>query len=229
MKIYILRDPVDLSCARLSLVDESGNKSCDVCGKTIEFIKPKSRTYEWINGSDTICDFVWPSKITAEVIVTKDLSQLLVDHGVDLIPIDFFEEQNKKWRADYPKGPCIKLPYDGPQLFIAYIDNWIHLDKKRSLLEPLLECDSCKYTYYKPLGVEENKQKYNLKSKKLDRIISPRKKGKGVFVSSELITEVDFFRIHETPHMMYCTEKGKKVIESNGYTNVLFIEMGETY
>ena len=229
MKIYILQDPVDLSCARLRLVGGTGHERCIGCGKSVRFLKPKSRTYEWVNGSDTVCDFVWPGNLTSEVVVTDLVAQSLVSHGVDLIPIEFFEEQSKRWRADYPKGPCIKLPYDGPKLFNLYIDNWINLNLEKSSLEPLLKCDTCKYTNYRPLHVEVNKHKYNLKTKKLDNIVSPRKKGKGVFIQSDLISKFDFFRIYETPHMMYCSEKGKKVIESNGSTNVLFVEMGETY
>jgi hypothetical protein len=59
-----------------------------------------------------------------------------------------------------------------------------------------------------------------------DGIMVPREKEQGFFVSKEEIGGYDFFHPEDSSFCL-CTEKVKQFIESKGYTNVYFLEVGD--
>ncbi len=57
-------------------------------------------------------------------------------------------------------------------------------------------------------------------------ILIPRKEGKGIFFSKEVVRNYDFFTLKGSG-LELCTEKVKTFCEVQGYENVVFLEMGE--
>ncbi|GJH41013.1 hypothetical protein RCZ04_15630 [Capnocytophaga sp. HP1101] len=57
-------------------------------------------------------------------------------------------------------------------------------------------------------------------------ILTPREEGKGLFFSAEAIESYDFFTLTNS-NLLLCTERVKTFCETQGYGNVVFLEMGE--
>lgn len=57
-------------------------------------------------------------------------------------------------------------------------------------------------------------------------LVIPREQGKGLFFSSDVIGDVDFFSLTNSGFLL-CTERVKAFCENNHYENVVFLEVGE--
>ncbi|WP_373153659.1 MULTISPECIES: imm11 family protein [Bacteroidaceae] len=57
-------------------------------------------------------------------------------------------------------------------------------------------------------------------------VIIPREQGKGLFFSSDVIGDFDFFTLTNSGFLL-CTERVKEFCENNNFENVAFLEMGE--
>lgn len=57
-------------------------------------------------------------------------------------------------------------------------------------------------------------------------LVIPREQGKGLFFSSDVIGDFDFFTLINSGFLL-CTERVKEFCENNNYENVAFLEMGE--
>lgn len=57
-------------------------------------------------------------------------------------------------------------------------------------------------------------------------LVIPREQGKGLFFSSDVIGDFDFFTLTNSGFLL-CTERVKEFCENNNYENVAFLEMGE--
>ena len=55
---------------------------------------------------------------------------------------------------------------------------------------------------------------------------TPRELGKGIFIDKRKLGDYDFFRIEKSTFLL-CTENVKKHIEKRGFSNVLFLEVGD--
>ena len=55
---------------------------------------------------------------------------------------------------------------------------------------------------------------------------TPRELGKGIFIDKRDLGDFDFFRIEKSTFLL-CTENVKKYIEKRGFSNVLFLEVGD--
>ena len=55
---------------------------------------------------------------------------------------------------------------------------------------------------------------------------TPREFGKGIFIDKRELGDFDFFSI-EKSYPLLCTENVKKYIEKRGFSNVLFLEVGD--
>ena len=56
--------------------------------------------------------------------------------------------------------------------------------------------------------------------------ITPREEGKGIFFSEDIVSNYDFFTA-EKSSILLCTERVKKFIEYEKYSNVFLLEVGE--
>ena len=57
-------------------------------------------------------------------------------------------------------------------------------------------------------------------------IVIPREQGKGLFFSSNLVSNYDFFSLKNSAFLL-CTERVKDFCENNNFKNVVFLEMGD--
>jgi hypothetical protein len=57
----------------------------------------------------------------------------------------------------------------------------------------------------------------------------PRITGKGIHINQEDLQGADIFGVYEVPGWIFCTERAKRTIEEQRFTNVSFLEVGETF
>ena len=57
-------------------------------------------------------------------------------------------------------------------------------------------------------------------------IVIPREQGTGLFFSSNLVSNYDFFSLKNSGFLL-CTERVKEFCENNNFKNVVFLEMGD--
>jgi hypothetical protein len=57
-------------------------------------------------------------------------------------------------------------------------------------------------------------------------LIVPREQGKGLFFSSKIVSNYDFFTLTNSGHLL-CTERVKEFCITNNYENVVFLEVGD--
>ena len=81
--------------------------------------------------------------------------------------------------------------------------------------------------YYEVYGVEREDATWNVKRGELVKKRVPRSLGQGIYVSKGDLKGADIFRVHEFPAWIFCTNRVKGFIEREGFTNVVFFEMGE--
>ena len=55
---------------------------------------------------------------------------------------------------------------------------------------------------------------------------TPRELGKGIFIDKRELGDFDFFRIEKSTFLL-CTENVKEYIEKRGFSNVVFLEVGD--
>ena len=55
---------------------------------------------------------------------------------------------------------------------------------------------------------------------------TPRELGKGIFIDKRELGDYDFFRIEKSTFLL-CTENVKEYIEKRGFSNVVFLEVGD--
>lgn len=217
MKIYQFADPKRYQFARAS---RRGTWSNDKPSKRI-----RPLIIEWEPGSDTFGDFIWPG-FNTDVVVVEKVGKTLVEifDGFDLGPVEFFQDPKVKKPIKISKATKkrIWLPYNGPTLYDLWTTSWIHLDLDRSTVEKNEEGN------YNLLNAEYWDNKWDSISGELLWFHVPRVEGMGIIIQSSNISDCDVFRIHELHGPIFCKEQVKIYIEEQGFTNVSFLEVGET-
>lgn len=229
MNLFILSDPVNLKYARVAPINDIGYIRCDTCGYYTDYPKPAKRVVKWLEGSNTICSFVWPARLIAEVLVTEEVREVLWGSGVEFLPVEFYQDPKLKKPKHITKRtkPRVWLPYEGPPLYDLWVGTWVHTNLTRSSLQLAQVCSVCGHKAYKVEGVEERKQRWDATKRDLVEIYTPRVEGKGIYVRQEDLQGTDIFRLYELPGRIFCTERVKTLIERNQFTNALLLEVGE--
>jgi hypothetical protein len=57
----------------------------------------------------------------------------------------------------------------------------------------------------------------------------PRRRGLGFYVGEDVLAGTAIFRTHEFPGWILCTDVIRDLVEKEGFTNVSFLEAGETF
>ena len=230
MRIYRLKRPILVDCADVAPVGDIGYIACESCRYYISYPKPNKRVVEWLEGSAVICSFVWPARLVAEVLVTQEVRDTLQDYGVEFLPVEFYQDPKlkKPKRITKRTKPRVWLPYEGPPLYDLWITTWVHADLERSSLHLVKVCPVCGHKVYAVEGIEERKHRYDRIKKDLVEIHTPRAEGQGVYIHQADLGRAGIFRLYEMPGWILCTERVKAVIEECGFTNVWFLEVGET-
>lgn len=229
MKMYCLGRPVSVDCAEVAPVGDIGYLACEACRYYLSYPKPAKRVVEWLEGSDVICSFVWPSRLVGEVLVTEEVRNALQDCGVEFLPVEFYQDPRLKKPKRITKRTKrrVWLPYEGPPLYVLWVTTWVHTDLERSTLRVTSECPVCGHKVYDVEGVEERKHRWDPNIKDLVEIHKPREKGKGIYIHQSDLQGAELFRIYEQPGRICCTERVKSLIEERKFSNVEFLEVGE--
>ncbi|MDY0171112.1 MAG: hypothetical protein RBS80_31525 [Thermoguttaceae bacterium] len=198
----------------LSLYVEEREVLCEQCGVTRE----PGLLLEWDDGSDQIADF---TNTFGRIVVKESVADELLARftGFKKAPVEFFDHPNlylpKRITRRTPRR--VWLPYEGPPLCELRVTREVDLDERSSVtIEG--KCDTCGWTVYKSLeGMEEHDLAKHV----------PRQPGKGLYIPESDVAGWDFFRPKYTG-LVLCSARVKQFVEGKGYTNVEFLEAGDT-
>ena len=188
--------------------------ACGVCPK----IPPNQTALEWDEGSSEIGDFVFTG---AELVARESVADELMGQfsGLAKRPVVYIDHPSFHRPKRLTKRSKIRvwLPYEGPPLcaleFVPRIE--LHPNSTVSVDK---SCSTCGFRQYKDfVGLE--------------RVAGPkhtlREPGKGFFFRPRDLEGIDFFTPKHTGYRL-CTQTAKDYIIGRGFTNVYFLEVGET-
>lgn len=78
-------------------------------------------------------------------------------------------------------------------------------------------------------GVERWDSYYDQEKGELIRAKTERLPAAGVFVRESDLVGADIFGVYEFPAGVFCTDRVRELIEQENFSNVSFLEMGETF
>ena len=124
-----------------------------------------------------------------------------------------------------PPKQKVAATYDGPPVKEVWMPLKVPFNPDRSTLELVRSCDKCGRQEFKFLGIEESPHEEKVGDRWEMVARRPRKPGMGVILPRSAIGKNDFFDYGNNFHM--CTQRAKKYIEANKWTNIEFLEYGE--
>jgi len=230
MRVWRLTDPADSRFARAS---RRGSWSptgglCPECGASSqERIQPL--ILEWESGSDVIGDFTWPgfgSDIASSEQAAKGLKAF---GGFEPGPVEMVQDSTLKRSSGSRRGkPRVWLPYEGPPLYDLWVTQHAHLDLERSSVRLVRECKTCGRKQYDLDGIERYETGWDKQRRESFKTHIPRRQGLGIYVDADALAGTAIFRTREFPGWILATDVVKELIEKEEFTNVNFLEAGET-
>lgn len=207
----------------------------------------KTLTIEWHPGSDEIGDI---SLVAGqELVVTEQVAVALTENFSSLSrrPVHMVQGPKRRPSKKGKKGdgPRIALSYNGPPLVNLRTEAVVEADLKRW---PIVQDSSG--TYYEVEGMEDFEERFisRFKSEPSFKRV-PRDPKKGFFIDQTHLHHIDVFRLRDAGTRLadgtfdrsdlrlaqdllgwiLCTDSVKDFVEERSYTNITFLEMGETY
>lgn len=230
MRIWRFSNPSDYRFARAGRrgtwtpPDQVG--VCPECTSSRqERVKPL--VIEWQPGSDVVGDFTWPG-FDSEIVVKDFVMESLLSRFSGFEPGPVETVQDPKLRPTGRGKPRVWLPYSGPSLYEVWITTWAHIDAEISTVFLKNRCGTCGAMRYEVSGVERWDSKWSPETGTLQRRHRPREAGKGIFVREDDLCGDSIFHAYELPSWMFCTDPVRDFVVQSGFTNVTFLEMGET-
>ena len=193
---------------------EPDQTNCELCLDSIE----PDLLVEWKEGSDSIADFTNAyGRIVIKESVANEL--MLEFNGGKKTSLQFSQHPNlfkpKVLKKRSPK--TIWLPYSGPPICELRASVVIPFHPK-STIKIEEQCEMCGSIVYEEFeGIEVKDSHKHV----------PRIEGKGLFFDQNDLEGIDIFRPRDTG-MLLCSEKVKDYIEDKQFSNVEFLEVGET-
>ena len=178
----------------------------------------------WEPGSDVVGDFTWPG-FDSEVVATDTVLEVLDQfEGFEPGPLEIVED------PDAPKrGKRVQLPYEGPPLHELWVTTVVGMDRGRSSAELEHACLECGAERWELYGVERWDSHFDQDLKRLVRFKTDRLPDAGIYVSEADLAGAGIFRVEEFAAWVFCTDPVRELIEKEGFSNVSFLEMGETF
>jgi hypothetical protein len=230
MRLWRFTSPVDDTFAeggqRGSWSAPAGGRVCPECSSSRQSrIQPL--LLAWLPGSDLVGDFTWCG-LAGEVAVTERVVAALRGHchGFEPGAVEMVEDNEAS--ASRRGKPRVRLPYSGPALHELWVTTWVHLDRDGSSVELERTCGTCHTEFWEVFGVERWDSHYDPERRRLVRTKTERLPKAGVFVQNAELAGASIFRVHEFPGWVFCTDVARALIQKEGFTNVAFLEMGET-
>lgn len=231
MRLWRFSDPSDDRFAsagrRGSWTEAAASGLCPECGDSQQ-VRVKPLILEWDPGSDRVGDFTWPG-FGSEVVVVDRVLDVLRKHfeGFEPGPVEMV--QDRKLKPGKRRKPRVWLPYEGPPLHELWVTTWVHMDRNRSSAELERRCGTCGTEAWELYGVERWDSHFDRERMELVRTKTDRLPGAGVFISEVDLAGADIFRVREFPAAVFCTDAVRALIDKESFSNVSFLEMGETY
>jgi len=232
MKLFRFHDPLDYRFAQAARLGtwypHPSPGVCPECGASQQRRVPPL-IIEWSPGSSIVGDFVWPG---GEVVVSQRVRDALEGRfsSLKFEPVKMWQEPKLKppLRITKRTKPRVWLPYRGPPLYELDATVSVHPDFERSTVCLAKACSTCGREVYDVRGVEEQKSRWDPIRKSLVKVSIPRQLDKGIYVHKEDLHGAGIFRMFEIPTWILCIEEAKAFIEGLGFTNVSFLEVGNT-
>jgi hypothetical protein len=215
MKIWSLENPSD---RRFAYATSFGD-----CWDEKRKVRTQPLIVQWHPGSIVIGDFnvcFWG------VFVKQEISDELIRLGVRGFEPGPVEVRDNSERSKRRAKKRVKFPYEGPRLAELWVTKWVRMDPERTTYEEEKLSDG---TVRKCLiGTERNETDWNWETLEYNERMIPREPGKGLYVRGEELSDCSLFSVREFPvGGPLCTDDFRNLVESKGYTNVAFREIGE--
>jgi hypothetical protein len=228
--IWTLEDPRDAQFAEAGCRGAwSDGLYCPECrGSTEERIQPL--ILEWRAGSDRIGDFTCTG-VCSGFAVSEQAGKALQRYfkGFELGPVKMIQgtKLKKPKRVTKRTKPRVWLPYAGPMLYELWVTTWVHMDRERTSAKLVRCCNRCGNERYELSGAESHTSRWNVRTMALDHFHTARVPGQGLYVRSGDLADADIFGVREFSGWIFCTDRVKKFVEEQQFTNVTFWEHGE--
>jgi len=215
MKIWSLDNPADRKFAYATTIG--------ACWDEKQKVRRQPLIVEWEPGSTVIGDFnvcFWGVFVKREV---ADELIRLGARGFEPGPVDVRENSERNKRRAKNR---LSFPYEGPPLAELWVTKWVSMDPEKTTYE--LETLSDGKVRKRLIGIPRKETDWNRETfESTDRWI-PREPGKGLYVKASELGGCHLFSVCDFPiGGPLCTDEFKKLVESKGYTNVAFREIGE--
>jgi hypothetical protein len=196
---------------------------CSTCSGSRQ-VRAQPLVMVWETGSDVVGDFTWPG-FDSEVVVTDDvLAALGQFEGFEAGPVEIVEDAEASKR-----GKRVQLHGDGGPLHELWVSAVVAMDRDRSTAELAHTCGECDAEQWELYGVERWDSHFDPDLKRLIRVKSERLPRAGIYVRGGDLAGAGIFRVEEFPAWIFCVDAVREVIEGQGFSNVSFLEMGETF
>jgi hypothetical protein len=227
MRIWRFSDPGDerfaVAVRRGAWSEQAATGVCTACSASRQ-VRVQPLVIAWKPGSDIIGDFTWPG-FDSEVVVTGRVLDVLIEYGgFEPGGIEIVDDQD---------GPVRRTPapksHEGLLLHELWVTTAVHMDRDRSTVELEHSCSQCRAERWELYGVEHWDSRFDHDVKRLVRIKTDRLPGAGIYVSEAHLTNAGIFRVAEFPAWVFCTDPVRDAVKQEGFSNVEFLEMGETF
>jgi hypothetical protein len=170
-------------------------------------------------------DFVWPG-FGSEVVAADHVFAALEPRfaGFERGPIEMVDEPDLDQRGQ----PRVSLPYEGPALYELWTTAWVSADLERSTMRLERRCGTCGTEFWKVDGVERWDSTFDREKRQLVRTRAGLDGKSGIYVPRAKFGGADIFRVTQFPGWVFCWDGVRNFIRERGFTNVEFLEMGET-
>ncbi len=167
----------------------------------------------------------------SDIVVTQRVAEGLKKFGgFEAVPIEMVEDSKAKERdAVRRRKRRVPLPYEGPNLFELWITQIVPLDLTRSSVRLAKECGTCGQRQYEVVGIESVQLKWDSERSEYVKLRKARGRANGIFIAEQTLGAAAIFRVREFPGWVLCTEPVTQCVTQAGFTNVAFLEIGETF
>jgi hypothetical protein len=196
---------------------------CPSCSSSLA-VRAQPLVIAWEPGSDLIGDFSWPG-FDSEVVVTDPvLEGLRAIGGFEPGPVEVVEDPDAHEKPE----KRVPFPYRGPRLHELWVTTSVSLDAERSSVELEHRCPTCGTERWEIYGVDRWDSYFDQDMKQLVRTKTQRLPNAGIFVNEADLAGAAIFRVNQAPAWILCTEKVRALVEEYKFSNVEFLDMGDT-
>ena len=228
-RLFDPRDPTFAEAGWRGAWSESTGQLCPECTASPQH-RVQPLILEWEPGSDRIGDFTCTG-ICDGFAVTEPVGMELQRRfkGFELGPVEMIQAPKLKRpkRLTRRTKPRVWLPYTGSRLYELWLTTWVHMDRERTTAKLVRRCSTCGRERYELRGMEKTESKWDIERREGYDVHTPRTPGGGLYVGAAALEGADIFRVYEFSGWVFCTDRVKRFIEHQEFTNITFMEMGD--